>query len=309
MPRLPSLACALLACGLVAAGAPPRPENWSGPVTIGAIDTPLVAEASGLAVSRRAPGVLWTHNDSGGLPVLYAIDHKGNLLGSVRVNGRRNLDWEDISSFVLDGRACLLIADTGDNNGNRHDCSLIIIAEPDPAALSPARELNADVLRTIPVRYPDGPRDCESVAVDAPARLVYLISKRTTPPMVCSLPLRPDPADPRPLAKTVGPLRGILPPTGLLSHFNIPQGRYRAEPCALDLTADGRTAVVLTYGETYIYQRKDSETWAQAFAGNPVVLAAHGLPQAEGACFTDHGKAIVITTEGHPAPLLRYLRP
>jgi hypothetical protein len=33
-----------------------------------------LAESSGVAVSRTQPGVLWSHNDSGDGPTLYAID-------------------------------------------------------------------------------------------------------------------------------------------------------------------------------------------------------------------------------------------
>ena len=39
---------------------------------------PELRESSGLAVSRTQPGVLWSHNDSGDAPTLYAIDVKGH---------------------------------------------------------------------------------------------------------------------------------------------------------------------------------------------------------------------------------------
>ena len=37
---------------------------------------PDLPEASGLAVSRRTPGVLWSHNDSGE-PLVFALTEKG----------------------------------------------------------------------------------------------------------------------------------------------------------------------------------------------------------------------------------------
>ncbi|MDR2675845.1 MAG: hypothetical protein LBC18_13525 [Opitutaceae bacterium] len=160
-------------------------------VQAGVIAHPVINEASGLAPSRRADSLLWTHNDSDGEPVLYAIATDGRFLGSVRVAGVRNIDWEDIASFELDGRAWLLIADTGDNGTVRRDCALHVIAEPDPAALSPARELTAAVAWSIPVRYPDGPHDCESVAVDAREGRAWLLIKRENPNRLASLPLRP----------------------------------------------------------------------------------------------------------------------
>ena len=55
-------------------------------------------ESSGLAVSRRQPGVLWSHNDSGDGPNLYAIDLSGRLLATIPVANAAARDWEDIAS-------------------------------------------------------------------------------------------------------------------------------------------------------------------------------------------------------------------
>jgi len=101
------------------------------PVPVGRIVHAAATETSGLAASHRASDLLWIHNDSAGQPVLYAIGTDGRLRGSVRIAGVKNIDWEDIASFELDGQAWLLIADTGDNNGTRKNCALYVIAEPD----------------------------------------------------------------------------------------------------------------------------------------------------------------------------------
>ena len=39
-----------------------------------------LSEASGIAVSRRTPGLLWSHNDSGE-PVIVAVDSVGTTRG------------------------------------------------------------------------------------------------------------------------------------------------------------------------------------------------------------------------------------
>ncbi len=283
----------------------PKPDVWRGPETIGRIESPLVNESSGLALSHRDSTLLWTNNDSGGEPVLYALGTNGRTRGAVRIAGVTNYDWEDVSSFELDGRTYLLVAETGDNFAKRQDCVLYIIAEPDPALLSPDRELTATVAWRIPVRYPGGPRDCESVAVNIRERLVYLISKRTSPPVVYTLPL--DPADgPTPEAKPITDLAGIPQPTGPVSLVDAPWGRYRAWPVSFDISADGTRAVVLTYGEPYIYERHEGETWAQAFARAPQQLGAHKLAQAEAVCFAPGARSVLVTTEGNNPPILRY---
>ena len=55
-------------------------------------------ESSGLAISRTQPGVLWSHNDSGDGPNLYAVDISGKLLAQYRVDNALARDWEDIST-------------------------------------------------------------------------------------------------------------------------------------------------------------------------------------------------------------------
>jgi len=281
--------------------------TWHGPETVGQITELAINEASGLAISQRATELLWTHNDSGNEPVLYAIAPSGDFLGSVRIEGAVNRDWEDIASYEVDGRAYLIAADIGDNNAVYPECTLYVIAEPNPAELSLTRELVATPERVIRYVYPSGPRDCESLAVDIHEGAIYLISKRTQPPILYRLPLFPDDTAKRPLtAEEIGPVNGILPPSGLISQMPVPWGKWRAQPCSLDISPDGKIAALLTYGEIYLYERQDGESWATTFARGGQALAAHNLPQAEGLCFSSDGKTLYVTTEGSPAPLIRY---
>jgi len=85
----------------------------------GALDAPLIDEASGLAVSRETPGVLWTHNDSGDGPVLYAFDKTGAHRGAVMLDGVWAIDWEDLAGAVLDDQPTLVVGDIGDNPRKR----------------------------------------------------------------------------------------------------------------------------------------------------------------------------------------------
>src|SRR4051794_13240359 len=89
--------------------------------------SPRLVESSGVAVSRAHPNILWTHNDSGDGPFLYATDLHGTDRGAMVVPGANAIDWEDIAlgpcpvPFVLQPRprvtasSCIYLADTGDN--------------------------------------------------------------------------------------------------------------------------------------------------------------------------------------------------
>ncbi len=279
---------------------------WSGPERAGNLPAGQ-REASGLAASLRASGMLWTHGDSGGEPVLEAILADGASRGRLRIAGVKNHDWEDLASFELDGKAWLLIADTGDNKAGRGECSLLVVEEPDPARLVPRTELVAKVAWKIPVIYPDGPRDVEAVAVDAKAERVYLLAKRTTPHGLYALPLRAAPAGrPMPPMDKAGEIASFPAAEGVEALLPRPSGAYRAQPTGMDFAADGSAAVIVTYGDVLVYPKNGDEAWSAALAREPRRLAPHGLAQAEAVCFGADGREIYVTSEGKAAPVLRY---
>jgi hypothetical protein len=146
-----------------------------------AFQSPRLHESSGVAVSREYPGVLWTHNDSGDGPYIYATDLKGTDRGFLLVSGADAFDWEDMALGDCPVRfraaACLYIADTGDNIGARPFVTLYALPEPVPP------ENPGDTLRTtsapamLRVSYPDGPHDVEAIFVSPRDTATYLISK------------------------------------------------------------------------------------------------------------------------------------
>jgi hypothetical protein len=115
-------------------------------------------EASGVAASRRTPGVLWAHNDSGE-PLVFALNEQGAVTGRVRVTGARVEDWEDIAVGPCAQGSCLYIADVGDNSGNRDHVTVYRVPEPSPQDSSTAP---AEVFRA---RYAGGAYDAEALFV------------------------------------------------------------------------------------------------------------------------------------------------
>ena len=77
-----------------------------------------VDENSGLAYLN---GKLWTINDSGGLPVLYALDTtNGQIVQRIAIANAVNIDWESLA----DDDQYIYIGDFGNNSGNRDDLSI-----------------------------------------------------------------------------------------------------------------------------------------------------------------------------------------
>ena len=125
-----------------------------------------------MAVSRTQPGVLWTFNDSGNDPILFATDTLGRDLGSFRVTGAGNEDWEAIRLGPCGRRRCLFIGDIGDNTDSRRDVVIYRVLEP----RAPRRATRSATERAVAlhVRYPDGAHDAESLLVTGTGDVLIL---------------------------------------------------------------------------------------------------------------------------------------
>jgi hypothetical protein len=301
---------AAAALGLLAALAGPAETvpAFTGPVVAGQLAEPGNQESSGLAVSHRTPGLLWTHNDSGGDPVLFALNADGSLRGKVRVAGTKNFDWEEMASFELDGKAWLLAADMGDNFAARPGVVLHVLPEPAAAQLLPDEEIEVRPAYSIHFIYEDGARDAESLAVDVNERAVYILSKREDTPRLYRLPLAAAPAEQPAVARFLGPVPHLPQPTAHQRAVRLPSEGFLGWPTAMDFSHDGRTALVLVYAQPLLFPRAAGEQWADALAREPVKLPPHKLPQAEAACFSPDDRAIYVGSE-KTRHLLRYDRP
>lgn len=257
-----------------------------------------MGEISGLAASRRHPGILWVHNDGDNAPELYAIDARGEHRATLRLQGVRNVDWEDLAAFELDGKAYLLVADVGDNGGLRRELRLRVVEEPAELADRVAR-----VAWTVRFRWPDGPRDCESVAVDVAERAAYLVSKKRVPPELFRVALR-SPEGRVQIAERVATLPGIEQPTPDDLRRNPVYGRYRSQITAADIAPDGRSFAVLNYRRIILWPRHPAG-WAAALQRPGRALDFPWVPQAEALGFARDGRSLWLSSERLPAPLLR----
>lgn len=93
------------------------PTTIKRPVLISELPATL-AETSGLALDED---FLWSHNDSGGMPVIYKIETStGDIVQEVWIKNATNKDWEAISQ----DEEFLYIGDFGNNGGNRTDLKI-----------------------------------------------------------------------------------------------------------------------------------------------------------------------------------------
>ena len=215
-------------------------------VRTGQFASPRVVESSGVAVSRAHPGVLWTHNDSGDGPYLYATDLRGSDRGFLLVAGAAAVDWEDIALGPCPLRAgsCVYLADTGDNLEMRASVTVYAVPEPDPGA-GPADTLRTTAAPAIlQLRYPDGAHDVEAIYVSPRDSALYLVSKGRSGSIV---------------VYRVARARWSARPDSIVKADRVQVLDIRPDPgagrwvTAAAIRPDGRLVAIRTYGEIYFF--------------------------------------------------------
>jgi len=241
-------------------------------------------ESSGVAVSRARPGVLWTHNDSGDRALIYATNLQGADLGRFRVRGADSEDWEDIALGPCpdDGHenACLYIADTGDNEGNRKRGVIYIVPEPEASLETSGTEARTERAHELRVRYPDEPRNVEALAV-MPNGDVLLITKGSRGPVLLfTIPARKtDERSVRLNAVDTLPIYPSRQPGDLVT--------------AAAVSPSGLRLVVRTYLNLYFFELDGDGSWR--LDGRPCGVGLR-QPQGEAVDFIDE-VSVVLTSE------------
>lgn len=255
---------------------------YGPPRELARLESSQLAELSGMAASRRQPGLFWAHNDSGGDARLHLFDRRGRDLGSCRVAGVRNFDWEDLAGFSWNGKHYLLIADTGNNGLSAAVHMLHLVEEPPCDTVRGVLAAEIGVERTIEFYFEDDLRNCEAVAVDPTDRSILLVSKERSATCHAYRLAWPEPAVKLPLdvasakattdaaseGRKSGPAKELPKRplvARLLGELNLRQ------VTGMDVSPDGRRAIVLTYGDGFEYAQGGGDLGEGFFAST----AAH----------------------------------
>ncbi len=284
-----------------AGAAPPGRIRYAAPRRIATLADGRIDESSGLAAGRNRPGVFWTHNDSGDAARLYAFDRKGRRLATCTLEGVEADDWEDLASVRRGGRSLLVVADIGDNLWSRSECVLYLLEEPAVGTAAEPVSGTVPVLRTIRFVYEGGPRDCEALGVDPATGRFYFVTKEGIRCKVFELAVPDEVLAPSKTADEppAAPGGADKPLTARLI------GEIATSPVvAMDISPDGRRAIVLTYADALEFVRAGGETWRQAFARKPRAVRMPRRRQGEAICYGPDGRTLYLTSEHIPTPLL-----
>ena len=150
MPTASALVAVALS-GLLATG------SAGGAELVLRLHDPALVESSGLAVSARHDGILWTHPDGGTVAQVMAVGQSGDTVATVTLDGIDPYDPEALAPG-RDGGS-LWLGDLGDNLEKRPDVSVFRFREPRSVADGTVRT------RWFRFTYPDGPHDAEALLV------------------------------------------------------------------------------------------------------------------------------------------------
>ena len=251
----------------------------------GIVRSDLIREASGIVASRQNPGVLWVHNDSGDEPRVYAINARGEFLGGCTIQGAAARDWEDIAigPGPDPNLHYLYVGDIGDNGGRYSEIVVYRVPEPKVGAAASFGQMTIGPADAIRLRYPDKPRDAETLLVDPLSRDIYILSKRELFSKVYRA------AYPQSTAQ----------PTRMEQVAVMPWGFAVAG----DVSPDGRRVIVRGMFNASLWDRPADEPLWHAFSGKQVQLPLMDEPQGEGICFDSRGTGYFTIGEMWQPPL------
>lgn len=278
---------------------------WSGaygrPTTLAIIKDKSITESSGLVASRTTSGAYWTHNDSGDGPFIYAIDTRGDSLGTFRVTGAQANDWEDISAGPGPQRdkSYLYIGDIGDNNESRAEVVVYRVAEPTLStttrSFTKRRPGATEPAEAIRLKYPDGSHDAEALLVHPATGNIYIVTKV--------------------LIANPGVYEAVAPftPGKLITMRRIGEARvpslFGGVITGGNISPDGRHVALCDYFQGYemslpASSKNFDDIWKQRMSGFDLGKRKQG----ESITYRLDGRALLATSEGEKSPLIQVLK-
>ncbi|HTH51010.1 MAG TPA: hypothetical protein VL501_03705 [Pyrinomonadaceae bacterium] len=290
------LAAAATSCGLSLSAPPQDPRSPYGPpVLAGTIKSRDIDEASGMAASLCQTNVLWTLNDSGGGPFLYAMSASGDSLGTWRVPNVRNIDWEDLAEIKdKSGKCVLYIGEIGDNKVQREEHAIYRIPEPqvtaDSRSADKAHPIETEPAEIAKFSYPDHNQNAETLLLHPVTGEIYVVTKRISGPAG--------------VYKVTSQFGGEARPATMIAEISVP-----AVPNGLltggSISPDGRHVVISDYVAAYEWTLPANAPFDEIWNQPLVTVDIGRRDTGEAVCYSPDGKSLLSTSEGKKAPIYR----
>jgi len=266
----------------------------------GKLQSNLNEETSGIAASANHSDIFYIHNDSGDISRFFAITPDGKLKAVVNFKTTRVgiygvNDCEDIA--VGPGpearKSYVYVGDIGDNGSTNPYAAIYRIAEPEiPADVNKVQNLTSE---TLFVKYPDQPKDAETLMIDPIEKLIYIVTKRSKSVAVYTTPLNYKSGDTVTLTKRCDlHFRGLQPFKWIVSG---------------DISKDGSQVILKSYSRVYYWKRQGKEPVWQTLQRKPIQPAYEQERLGEAVGFAANGKSYYTVSEGANQPIYHYTIP
>lgn len=269
----------------------PCPIFGSGVLT-GQLESDLLLEASGLVASRQNPGVLWSHNDSGGEPRVFAFDISGKHLGIYDLPGAEAYDWEDMAADDTH----LYLADIGDNFKGRSSITVYRAVEPDVSTDQSPTKKDLTGVTAFDLVYPDQAHDAEALLVDPANGDIYIVTKDFDGGSLVYRAPAPQDESVATVMELVAELTLALPDMPGL--FLTATGG--------DVSPDGSAILITAYSGAFWWPRAKSAPFWEAFSGDPCPAPIVPLAMMEAIGFDTETDGYYTIPEGTHAPIHHY---
>jgi hypothetical protein len=264
----------------------------------GRLQDKVMDEISGIAASTLWKNIYYVHNDSGDTSRFFAINPDGKIKRTIYFKGDPKeilgvRDCEDIAVGIgpVKGKSYIYMGDIGDNGAERKYITVYRIEERKEWKDS---TIHADAV-PVHFKYPDGPRDAETLMIDPIERLIYIVSKRTDSVNVYTSPLDFKPNDTLMLTRRCKLYFAGFRPLKWIT--------------AGDISRDGQQILLKNYEKVYYWKRSNNEPIWQTMLKKPVELPYQFEKQGEAIGFTLDGKGYYTTSEGVFSPIYYYKIP
>lgn len=273
---------------------------------LGTLKSPLIPESSGMAIAETQADAFWTINDSGHTNDLFCVSFTGQVLAQVKLRNAKNVDWESMAWFVKDGVRYLVVADVGDNRSRRQKLQVYFFPEPKFEPQEEMVKMEIDCL-SFEFVYPDGPRDCEALAIDPETLDIWLVEKIMRP--------RPDRKRPGLYRIAAGEnwLDEAFRSSGIETEPNqtdnlanqprlFTADRVGDFPflfiTGMNFSADGNRLIVRNYLQAFLFEKTAEQSWAEILlAAKPTTVRLPLQRQGEAIAFTSDSCSIIVTSE------------
>ncbi len=233
-----------------------------------------LSEISGIDMDKE--GKLWAIEDNGNKDVLYQLDLKGNPVKKLKIENAKNGDWEDLT---ISREGTVYIGDFGNNHNDRKDLVIYRI---------PKEQLDKKTPKALKIKfyYPqqkDFPPRKSELLFDAEGFFhwngyFYVFTKN-----------RSRPYSGKTLAYRVPDKKGEHK-AEFLGEFTLCTNQDHCSVTGADVSADGKTIVLIGYGFIYLLTEFDFEN----FSSPKVTTVDLQYPtQIESVCFLGENTLLI----------------